>query len=113
VGAAVRENDFAAINIVKNSGQKIGEVISRLVNFYNPSLIIIGGGVAKIGNHLISAIKEEILRCSTSLAIQDLKIELSQKNEEVGVIGAAAMAVNEIYSHDNVTEMMYLDTNSN
>jgi len=113
VGAAVRENDFAAINIVKNSGQKIGEVISRLVNFYNPSLIIIGGGVAKIGNHLISAIKEEILRRSTSLAIQDLKIELSQKNDEVGVIGAAAMAVNEIYSHDNVTEMMYLDNGNN
>jgi glucokinase-like ROK family protein len=87
VGEAVRRNDLAAINIVKNSGQKIGQVASRLVNFYNPSLIIIGGGVAKIGNHLISAIKEEVLRRSTSL--------------------------NEIYSHDNVTEMMYLDGSSN
>ncbi|PUU93479.1 ROK family transcriptional regulator [Halanaerobium sp.] len=109
VGEAVRINDLAAINIVKNSGQKIGQVASRLVNFYNPSLIIIGGGVAKIGNHLISAIKEEVLRRSTSLAVQDLRIELSQKNDEIAVIGAAAMAVNEIYSHDNVTEMMYLD----
>ena len=112
VGEAVKENDISAIEIVKSSGQKIGQVLSRLVNFYNPSLIIIGGGVAKIGNHLISAIKEEILRRSTSLAVQDLKIELSQKNDEVAVIGAAAMAVNEIYSHDNVTEMMYLDSGS-
>jgi len=113
VGEAVRRNDLAAINIVKNSGQKIGQVAARLVNFYNPSLIIIGGGVAKIGNHLISAIKEEVLRRSTSLAVQDLRIELSQKNDEIAVIGAAAMAVNEIYSHDNVTEMMYLDGSSN
>lgn len=112
VGEAVKENDSSAIEIVENSGQKIGQVASRLVNFYNPSLIIIGGGVAKIGNHLISAIKEEILRRSTSLAVQDLKIELSRKNEVVGVIGAAAMAVNEIYSHDNVTEMVYLDNSS-
>lgn len=110
VGRAIRENDDAAVEIVKNSGKKIGEVASRLVNFYNPSLIIIGGGVAKIGNYLISAIKEEILRRSTSLAVQDLKIKLSQKNDEIAVIGAAAMAVNEIYSHDNVTEMVYLDS---
>lgn len=110
VGQAVKNNDRAAIEIVKSSGQKIGQVVSRLVNFYNPSLIIIGGGVAKIGNYLISAVKEEVLRRSTSLAVQDLKIELSQKNDEIGVIGAAAMAVNEIYSHDNVTEMMYLDS---
>jgi glucokinase-like ROK family protein len=110
VGQAVKNNDRASIEIVKSSGQKIGQVVSRLVNFYNPSLIIIGGGVAKIGNYLISAVKEEVLRRSTSLAVQDLKIELSQKNDEVGVIGAAAMAVNEIYSHDNVTEMMYLDS---
>ena len=110
VGQAVKNNDRASIEIVKSSGQKIGQVVSRLVNFYNPSLIIIGGGVAKIGNYLISAVKEEVLRRSTSLAVQDLKIELSQKNDEIGVIGAAAMAVNEIYSHDNVTEMMYLDS---
>ncbi|MFW5886064.1 MAG: ROK family transcriptional regulator [Halanaerobium sp.] len=113
VGQAVLKNDLAAVNIVKDSGQKIGQVAARLVNFYNPSLIIIGGGVAKIGNHLISAIKEEVLRRSTSLAVQDLRIELSQKNDEIAVIGAAAMAVNEIYSHDNVTEMMYLDSGKN
>ncbi|MFW5749438.1 MAG: ROK family transcriptional regulator [Halanaerobium sp.] len=113
VGQAVLKNDLAAVNIVKDSGQKIGQVAARLVNFYNPSLIIIGGGVAKIGNHLISAIKEEVLRSSTSLAVQDLRIELSQKNDEIAVIGAAAMAVNEIYSHDNVTEMMYLDSGKN
>lgn len=112
VGQAVKKNDRAAVEIVKNSGQKIGQVVSRLVNFYNPSLIIIGGGVAKIGNYLISAIKEEVLRRSTSLAVQDLEIELSQKNDQVAVIGAAAMAVNEIYSHDNVTEMVYLDSSS-
>ncbi|SIR31790.1 ROK family transcriptional regulator [Halanaerobium kushneri] len=111
VGEAIKKNDSSAIEIVKNSGQKIGQVTSRLVNFYNPSLIIIGGGVANIGNYLISAIKEEVFRHSTSLAVQDLEIELSKKNEEVGIIGAAAMAVNEIYSHDNVTEMVYLDSN--
>jgi len=112
VGHAVKKNDRAAVEIVKNSGQKIGQVVSRLVNFYNPSLIIIGGGVANIGNYLISSIKEEVLRRSTSLAVQDLEIELSQKNDQVAVIGAAAMAVNEIYSHDNVTEMVYLDSSS-
>jgi glucokinase-like ROK family protein len=113
VGKAVKINDRASIEIIKNSGEKIGQVVSRLVNFYNPALIIIGGGVANIGNYLISSIKEEVLCRSTSLAVQDLAVELSQKNDEVAVIGAAAMAVNEIYSHDNVTEMVYRDNSSN
>lgn len=112
VGRAVKENDLTAVSIIKSSGKKIGEVLSHLVNFYNPALIIIGGGVANIGNYLISAIKEEVLRRSTSLAVQDLKIKLSEKNDEIAVIGAAAMAVNEIYSHDNVTEMMYLENSA-
>jgi glucokinase-like ROK family protein len=112
VGEALKRSDRAAVEIVKNSGQKIGGVVSRLVNFYNPSLIIIGGGVANLGNYLISAIKEEVLRRSTSLAVQDLEVELSQRNDEVAVIGAAAMAVNEIYSHDNVTEMVYRDSST-
>lgn len=109
VAEAARKNDSTAVEIIESSGQKIGEVLSKLVNFYNPSLIIIGGGVANIGSHLISAIKEEILRHSTSLAVQDLAVKLSEKNNEIAIIGAAAMAVNEIYSHDNVTEMLYLD----
>ena len=110
VGEALKRGDSCAKKIFKESGHKIGRVLSRLVNFYNPALIVIGGGVANAGEDLISPIKEEILRHSTSLAVQDLEIKESENNELVGVIGAAVMAVNEIYSHDNVTEMVYLES---
>lgn len=111
VGNALAKNDQEAKKIVKESGLKIGKVASKLVNFYNPSLIVVGGGVANIGEYFISSIKEEILRHSTSLAVRDLDINKSEKNDEVAMIGAAAMAINEIYSHDNVTEMVYLNNN--
>jgi len=111
VGEALSKNDQEAKKIVKESGLKIGKVASKLVNFYNPSLIVVGGGVANIGEYFISSIKEEILRHSTSLAVRDLDIKKSEKNNEVAMIGAAAMAINEIYSHDNVTEMVYLNNN--
>jgi predicted NBD/HSP70 family sugar kinase len=58
VNAACREGDQAALDIIRDSGQMIGDVLASLVNFFNPSHIFIGGGIANFGNHLLVAIRE-------------------------------------------------------
>ena len=40
---ACREGDPAALDIIRASGQMIGDVLAGLVNFFNPSHIFIGG----------------------------------------------------------------------
>jgi predicted NBD/HSP70 family sugar kinase len=49
VGEAAREGDALAIEIIRESGQSIGDVLASLVNFYNPQMIVIGGGVTLSG----------------------------------------------------------------
>ncbi|MEO5953235.1 MAG: ROK family transcriptional regulator [Chloroflexia bacterium] len=97
VGAAAREGDRAAIEIIQSSGQMIGDVLAGLVNFFNPSVILIGGGVAKIGNQLLASIRQAVLRRSTSLATHNLVVAYSPMGAEAGVTGAIHMALDQLF----------------
>jgi glucokinase-like ROK family protein len=97
VGAAAREGDRAAIEIIQGSGQLVGGVLAGLVNFFNPSLILIGGGVANIGNQLLASIRQAVLRRSTALATRDLVIRYSPMGAEAGVTGAIHLALDHLF----------------
>ncbi|HUS17733.1 MAG TPA: ROK family transcriptional regulator [Chloroflexia bacterium] len=101
VGAAAREGDRAAIEIIQSSGQLIGGVLAGLVNFFNPSLILIGGGVAHIGNQLLASVRQEVLRRSTALATRDLVISYLPRGVDAGVIGAVHLALDHLFVVDD------------
>jgi glucokinase-like ROK family protein len=92
VNAACREGDQAALEIIRSSGQMVGDVLAGLVNFFNPSHIFIGGGITNFGNHLLVAIRRAVLRRSLPLATRNLSINYSCMGPEAGVTGAVALA---------------------
>jgi glucokinase-like ROK family protein len=92
VNAACRDGDQAALEIIRSSGQMIGDVLAGLVNFFNPSHIFIGGGISNFGNHLLVAIRRAVLRRSLPLATRNLSINYSRMGPEAGVTGAVALA---------------------
>jgi predicted NBD/HSP70 family sugar kinase len=92
VNAACREGDKAALEIIRSSGQMIGDVLASLVNFFNPSHIFIGGGITNFGNHLLVAIRRAVLRRSLPLATTNLSINFSHLGPEAGVTGAVTLA---------------------
>ncbi len=92
VNAACREGDQAALEIIRASGQMIGDVLAGLVNFFNPSHIFIGGGITNFGNHLLVSIRRAVLRRSLPLATTHLAINFSRMGPEAGVTGAVALA---------------------
>jgi glucokinase-like ROK family protein len=97
IGDAAREGDSYAIEIIRESGQKIGEVLASLVNFYNPSMIVIGGGVSLIGNLLLSSIRQAVLKRSLPLATRDLRIVFSSTGGDAGVIGLTTLAMDYMF----------------
>ena len=44
VGLAVTRGDAVALQLIRDSGQRVGQVLASLVSFFNPGLIVIGGG---------------------------------------------------------------------
>lgn len=97
VNAACREGDEAALEIIRTSGQMIGEVLAGIVNFFNPSHIFISGGIANFGNHLLIAIKHAVLRRSLPLATTNLVINFSRTGPDAGVIGAIMLALEYLF----------------
>jgi glucokinase-like ROK family protein len=97
VNAACREGDEAALEIIRASGQMIGDVLAGIVNFFNPSHIFITGGIANFGNHLLIAIKHAVLRRSLPLATTNLAINFSQTGSDAGVIGAIMLALEYLF----------------
>lgn len=84
-----------AINAV---GRQVGKILATLVNFHNPSLIVIGGGVSDAGDKLLAAIRETVFQRSLPLATRDLEIRLGERSDLTGLNGTAEMVVSELFA---------------
>jgi len=101
VNAACREGDQAALDIIRQSGQMIGDVLASLVNFFNPSHIFIGGGIANFGNHLLVAVRRAVLHRSLPLATTHLSIKFSRVGADAGVMGAISLALDYLFAMED------------
>jgi glucokinase-like ROK family protein len=98
VATAASHGDAAATELITNAGRLIGSTLAGIVNFFNPSLVVIGGGVAGSGDLLLATIRESVYRRSLPLATRDLLVTRSSLRELAGVTGAAAMVTDELFA---------------
>jgi glucokinase-like ROK family protein len=92
VGAAAALGDHHALDIIRESGRIVGRVLATLVSTLNPSLVIVGGGVANIGHALLAEIRSAVYRRSLPLATRNLPVVLSELDGMAGVAGASVLA---------------------
>lgn len=98
VSKAAQAGDPTAVDLLVHSGRVIGEVLATIVNFFNPALILVGGGVAAAGDMFLATIRETVYRRSLPLATRDLQITFSSLGDESGLRGAAAMVTDELFT---------------
>lgn len=98
VGLAVSQGDAQAVQLIRESGRHIGQVLAGLVSFFNPGLIVIGGRVAGLGHALLAEVRGVTYRRSLPLATGNLPIVLSELADEGGVIGAARLISTSVYA---------------
>jgi predicted NBD/HSP70 family sugar kinase len=67
-------------------------VLAGLVNVMNPSMIVIGGGLAGLGSPLLSELRSIVYRRSLPVAARNLPIVRSELGPRAGVVGAAVLA---------------------
>ncbi|MBM7465128.1 ROK family protein [Microbacterium esteraromaticum] len=102
----VRSGNVAAIEATRQAGREVGEVLATVVNLLNPSIIVLGGSVARAGEHLLAGVREVVYRRSIPLATQHLAIVQTQAGERAGVLGAAIMVAREVLSPANVDALV-------
>lgn len=113
VTRAAEDGDPAASALLRRAGTAIGTCLAALVNVMNPDLVVIGGGIARAGTHILEPITAAILRHGWPVATQGLRIELSSVDEEIaGVIGAIQFAIDQLLSRDHLPTLLVRDNSS-
>ena len=106
VARAASSGDAVAVAMLQDAGRRVGSMLASIVNFFNPSLIVIGGGVANSPDQLLASIRETVYRRSLPLATRDLLVQRSSLGSLAGVLGASSMVVEELFSRDAIGQWL-------
>jgi glucokinase-like ROK family protein len=102
VAQAAAHGDPVCVTLLQGAGTRIGSMLAAVVNFFNPSLIVIGGGMAQSGDRFLASIRETVYRRSLPLATRELRVTPSSLGALAGVVGAASMVADELFSAERL-----------
>ncbi|HSG42173.1 MAG TPA: ROK family protein, partial [Anaerolineales bacterium] len=94
VSEAARHGDLHAQEILRRAGTSIGIAIAGLINLFNPSVVIIGGGVAQIGDTLTNPIRQAVRERAMRASEQSVRITTGMLGRRSLLIGATVQAIN-------------------
>ena len=101
VVAAARRGDLISQQLFKESGTHLGTAIAGMVNLFNPSMVVIGGGVSQIGDLLLEPIRHTVQQRSLLVASQAVRITSALLGRRSSGIGAVVQA-NSIVLHQHI-----------
>ncbi|MEU3163144.1 ROK family protein [Streptosporangium sp. NPDC006930] len=98
----VRAGNTDAVQLIRQAGREVGDVLASIVNFFNPSVIVVGGDISEAGEQVLAGLREVIYSRSLPLATQHLTITASELGDRAGVIGAAVMVIEHVLAPGSV-----------
>jgi glucokinase len=93
IGVAAQSGDWLARDIITKTGVYLGVGMVNLVNIFNPEMIVVGGGVANLGNLLLDPARQIVRERAFRISAQAVRIVPAQLGEMAGVFGAACFAL--------------------
>ncbi len=91
VAKAAQQGDEIAIELLKETGKRLGRKAAFLVNLFNPEIIMIGGGIEIGGAIFMDAVRDTVKQLAVPEATEKLRIVPSALGENGVALGAAAL----------------------
>ena len=92
VVAAARRGDLVSQQIFTEAGMHLGTAIASLVNLFNPSMVVVGGGVSQIGDLLLEPIRLTVQQRSLPVASRAVRITSALLGRRSSSLGAVVQA---------------------
>jgi glucokinase len=92
VAQAAKKGDELAIAALTRSGTYIGKALANYLHIFNPSIVIIGGGVSQSGSLLLEPMRAAM--CEQVLSeeyVENLTLTTAALGDEAGLMGALAI----------------------
>lgn len=108
VATAAQQGDLVAQRIITQAGEHLGVALAGMVNLFNPGMIVVGGGVAQIGDLFLQPIRSVVQKRALPAAANTVKITtavLMRRSSSMGaVIQASSIALRQITDRKEVME---------
>ena len=95
--AGAVSGDHACLTLMTDSARLVAETLARIVNFYNPALILLGGRLMVAGDAYLAMVRNIVYSRSLPLATRELVIAKVALGERAALHGAASLALDEIF----------------
>jgi len=86
------EGDAGCRRVVEDAGRHIGVAVAGLVNLINPEVVVMGGQMARVGDMVLTPMREAIDRCAIPSAAATVELRVSELGDNAEVMGAVALA---------------------
>lgn len=94
------EGDAGAIAVLERVGEYLGAGLVTLSNIFDPELVVIGGGAAAAGELLFAPARRVLVARALPPARDRVRIVPAALGPDAGFIGAAALALTELFPED-------------
>jgi glucokinase-like ROK family protein len=94
---AANDGDSLARETLAEAGRYLGLAVGGLINLLNPSMVIVGGGTAVAGNHLVLPLREAALSRALPALRERVQILQTPLGEDSCPLGGAALVIEELF----------------
>lgn len=91
IARAADEGDAVAQGIIQRVGEYIGIGVALVLGVLNPHALVVGGGVAHLGERIFTPMRDAIKKYNRTTSVDQLSILIAQV-EDAGAVGAALWA---------------------
>lgn len=88
---AALAGDPLAITLVNEAAGHLGIAVADLLNLLNPAMVILGGGLSRLGDVLLQPLREEIRQRTLISSLVACEVRTSQLGYQATAVGAATM----------------------
>jgi glucokinase-like ROK family protein len=107
VKAAVAGDQFS-IEILEEAGRFLGEGVAKLINLFNPELIIFGGRVSGAGHFILDPIRSTALKQSLVQLSKGVEFTISTIGTKAGALGVAMLAARDLFEVDHLNPSAFV-----
>jgi glucokinase len=96
ISEAAQGGDRLARKSFVRAGRALGVGIVNLLHLFNPRMVVLGGSVTKAGPFLFDPLETTVRALAGPYYLDGLSIVQAALGDDVGLLGAAALAINQL-----------------
>ncbi|MCL7938227.1 MAG: ROK family transcriptional regulator [marine benthic group bacterium] len=90
---AALAGDPIARQVVHEAAEHLGIAVAGMVSMLNPALVIVGGGLSRVGDLLLDPLRDVIGRRSLITSVAGTEVRASNLGEQATALGAATLVL--------------------